>query len=79
LDIIHKSKGVKGADNFYYTLIVSDNGIGIPKDLDFRNPDTFGLQLVNILVEQLDASIELKKDKGTKFIIKFTKPRNSAV
>lgn len=55
-----------------YTLIVSDNGTGIPKDLDFKNPETLGLQLVSILVDQLDGEIELKRDKGTKFIIKFS-------
>jgi PAS domain S-box-containing protein len=78
LDITDKSKGIKEAEDFCYTLIVSDNGIGIPKDFDFENPDTLGLQLVNILVEQLDANIELKKDKGTEFIIKFSASGNSS-
>jgi two-component sensor histidine kinase len=55
-----------------YTLIVSDNGTGIPKSFDLENPDTLGLQLVSILVDQLDGEIELKRDKGTKFIIKFS-------
>ena len=32
---------------FQYTLIVSDNGIGIPNKVDFENSDTLGLQLVN--------------------------------
>lgn len=59
-----------------YTLIVSDNGIGVPKDLDFENSETLGLQLVSILVDQLDGEIELKRDKGTKFIIKFDSVAN---
>ena len=79
LEITNKSKRVKGVENFNYTLIVSDNGIGIPKDFDVKNSGTLGLQLVNILVEQLDASIELKKDKGAEFIIKFSVPGNSAI
>jgi two-component sensor histidine kinase len=37
-----------------YTLIVSDNGAGIPEEIDFENPETPGLQLVNILVDQLN-------------------------
>lgn len=55
-----------------YILIVSDNGTGIPKSLDLENPGTLGLQLVSILVDQLDGEIELKRDKGTKFIIKLS-------
>lgn len=54
-----------------YTLVVSDNGIGIPENIDFENPKTLGLQLVNILVDQLDAEIELRKGEGTEYIISF--------
>ena len=55
-----------------YTLIVSDNGIGIPNEIDLENSDTLGLQLVNILVDQLDGKIELKRDEGTEFDIKIS-------
>lgn len=55
-----------------YVLIVSDNGIGIPQDICFENSDTLGLQLVNILVDQLDGEIELNINYGTEFVIKFS-------
>ncbi len=55
-----------------YTLIASDNGVCIPENIDFENPDTLGLQLVNILVDQLDGKIKLKRDKGTQFIVRFS-------
>jgi two-component sensor histidine kinase len=54
-----------------YTLIISDDGVGISETVDLENPDTLGLQLVNILVDQLDGKIELKRDKGTEFKIRF--------
>ena len=54
-----------------YTLTISDNGVGIPNEISLENSDTLGLQLVNILVAQLDGEIELKRDKGTEFIIRF--------
>ena len=54
-----------------YTLIVSDDGVGIPEKIDLENSDTLGLQLVNILVDQLDGQIELKRDKGTEVVISF--------
>jgi len=50
-------------------LIVEDNGIGFPKDVDFRNTGTFGLKLVHMLVKQLDGSIEQFSDKGTRYLI----------
>lgn len=58
-------------NNIHYTLVVSDDGLGFPENIDFRSTNSLGLQLVNILVEQLDGSIELESDSGTKFKIRF--------
>ena len=55
-----------------FELIVSDNGIGFPKDLDFRNTESLGLQLVITLVKQLGGAIELHSNGGTEFKISFT-------
>ncbi|MDI6886384.1 MAG: histidine kinase dimerization/phosphoacceptor domain -containing protein [archaeon] len=55
-----------------FTLIVGDNGLGFPKDLDFRNTGTLGLQLVITLVEQLKGTIELDRSRGTEFKITFS-------
>lgn len=57
-----------------FTLVVSDDGVGFPKDLDFRNTETLGLQLVNTLTDQLKGSIELRSRAGTKFAITFAAP-----
>lgn len=54
-----------------YTLVVSDNGVGISEKISFESSDTLGLQLVNLLVDQLDGNIELKRNNGTEFIIWF--------
>ena len=54
-----------------YLLVVSDNGIGLPDEIDFRHTTSLGLQLVNLLVEQIEGSIELIKGAGTEFRIKF--------
>lgn len=54
-------------------LEVSDNGVGIPEDLDFRRTKSLGLHLVTILTEdQLHGQIRLDRKKGTKFQIKFS-------
>jgi len=52
-------------------LVVSDNGIGFPEDIDFRNTRSLGMQLVISLVNQLEGTIELKRDEGTSFTIAF--------
>ncbi|MGA9189001.1 MAG: PocR ligand-binding domain-containing protein [Methanosarcina sp.] len=57
---------------FHYVLTVADNGKGIPEEIEFPNTDSLGLQLVNILVEQIDGCIELKRNHGTKFTIWFS-------
>lgn len=54
-----------------YELTISDDGVGFPESLDFRSTDSLGLQLVNSLVDQIDGSITLDTDHGTKFNIKF--------
>ena len=60
-------------DNYFcYALRIADNGKGIPKKIDFQNVKTLGLQLVNILVDQIDGCIELKRDHGTEFTILFS-------
>jgi sensor domain CHASE-containing protein/two-component sensor histidine kinase len=53
------------------TLIFSDNGKGFPENVDFRNVESLGLQLVNALVDQIDGSLDLERGSGTKFTIKF--------
>jgi two-component sensor histidine kinase len=54
-----------------FVLGVADNGIGFPPHLDFRHTTSLGLQLVNTLTEQLDGTIELKRNGGTTFTIAF--------
>lgn len=54
-----------------YDLIISDDGVGIPENINFNETGTLGLQLVNSLVNQLDGTIKLTRDKGTKYNIIF--------
>ncbi|MDQ1255249.1 MAG: hypothetical protein QG646_4528, partial [Euryarchaeota archaeon] len=54
-----------------FVLIVSDNGIGIPEDLNIEDLDSLGLQLVSSLIDQLDGELELKRNNGTEFVMKY--------
>jgi PAS domain S-box-containing protein len=58
-------------------LKISDNGIGIPGNIDFRNTKSLGLHLVTILVEdQLGGEIHLDRSFGTTFTITFKRDHN---
>mgnify|MGYP003638277477 FL=1 len=52
-------------------LVVSDDGVGFPKNINFRDTNSLGLQLVNTLVEQIDGTIEMNSKKGTTYTIIF--------
>lgn len=55
-----------------YELFVGDNGVGISNDLNINNTESLGLRLVTMLVnDQLEGEIDLKRDNGTNFSIKF--------
>ena len=53
------------------TLVVGDNGVGLPNGLDFRKSDSLGLQLVMSLISQLSGSIDVDTTGGTRFTIRF--------
>jgi PAS domain S-box-containing protein len=54
-----------------WTLRVSDNGIGFPAHVDFREPSSLGLRLVNMLAYQLDGTLALECESGTMFVVTF--------
>jgi two-component sensor histidine kinase len=59
-----------------YELMVKDNGVGIPQELDLEKAKTLGLHLVSTLVEhQLRGSIDLNREGGTQFFIRFNEVR----
>jgi PAS domain S-box-containing protein len=54
-----------------YEFAVKDNGIGFPKDTDYKKTDSLGLQIVTNLTNQIDGKIELNRKHGTEFKINF--------
>ncbi|MGC9502379.1 MAG: PAS domain S-box protein [Baaleninema sp.] len=52
-------------------LEISDNGIGIPQEVNWQNTSSLGLRLVSLLAEQLEAEVEMNRDSGTAFRFKF--------
>jgi PAS domain S-box-containing protein len=57
-----------------FVLTVKDDGVGMPHDLTPDVAESLGLKLVSMLVDQLDGSIELHRNRGTSFRIEFQEP-----
>ncbi len=66
----HRKKDGKGK----LELIVRDDGIGFPPGIDIGVAGTLGIEVVRLLTEQLNGSIELERGKGTTFRITFEEP-----
>jgi PAS domain S-box-containing protein len=53
-------------------MLIQDNGVGLPDNLDWSNTDSLGLSLVyDLVTEQLEGSITVERDHGTVFKIQF--------
>ncbi|MEH2193478.1 MAG: PAS domain-containing protein [Nostoc sp.] len=57
------------------TLIIRDNGIGLPANFDSKKAKTLGITLVQGLVKQLRGKLEIASHQGTQFKITFTNSR----
>lgn len=58
----------------HVTMIIKDNGSGLPsnyKDILIK-PSSLGFELIAILIEQIDAKMEIENEGGTTFKLSFT-------
>lgn len=54
-------------------LKVSDNGTGIGEDFSFTESGSVGGWLIDVLIRRLEADIDIERDEGTTFLIRFDK------
>ena len=63
---------VHPADDDEIELVVSDDGVGLPQDIELRSTATLGLRLVTRLVEdQLGGNLDIDRTGGTRFTVRF--------
>ena len=55
----------------HYTLIIRDNGIGLPKNWEVKSANSLGLKLVDILAKQLEGTLQVNSGLGTEFNLRF--------
>ncbi len=66
----HRKKG----SEVKLELIVRDDGVGFPPGIDIGMTGTLGIEVVRILTEQLNGSVELERGQGTTFRVIFEEP-----
>ena len=52
-------------------FVIGDNGCGLPKNIEPKPDGSFGMQLLDVLFQQLKASVEVNTESGTKFTLIF--------
>jgi two-component sensor histidine kinase len=53
------------------SLVIRDNGIGLPEDFDLTRSASLGLQLVALLTQQLRGQLTVTQAGGARFAIEF--------
>lgn len=53
-------------------ITIQDDGVGFPEDLDFHHTESLGLQLVCLLTQQLEGTIQIDRSYGTIFYLTFS-------
>jgi PAS domain S-box-containing protein len=54
-----------------FIITISDNGVGLPPNFDFKNTASLGWQLVDALIYQISGNINIVSNNGVKFQIIF--------
>lgn len=54
-----------------YEMCISDNGVGIPEEIDVENSNSLGLELIHSLVDQLEGKVKVTLKRGTAYQITF--------
>ena len=53
------------------TLVVEDNGVGLPNNYNIKKQTTMGSLLINTLASQLGARVKYTSENGTKVVLSF--------
>jgi len=57
-----------------FTLVVSDNGSGLPENIAPGKSGSFGMQLIDIFIRQLEGTVQIDRTTGTRFTVVFQLP-----
>lgn len=56
-------------------MSISDNGVGMSNDFDIEQAESLGLQLISALTSQLDGTLKVSVENGTRYSVNFKYPK----
>jgi two-component sensor histidine kinase/ligand-binding sensor domain-containing protein len=62
---------VRKSGDHEYSMVVTDNGVGLPSPVDPATASTLGMNLVSIFSAQLHGTAEIASEKGTRCTVVF--------
>lgn len=67
--------GARAGEDERIVLSIADNGVGLPDSIRLESANNLGLQIVNVLSEQLGARVTIQRSQGTQFTLVFQELR----
>lgn len=59
------------------SMVVSDRGVGLPSHVDPFAPKTLGMEIVQVLVNQIDGELIVGGGPGASFTVRFRPQENA--
>lgn len=59
------------ASKSHYCLKITDNGVGLPKEVQTHTFESLGIQLIGALSDQLSAELKILRENGLGYELKF--------
>ncbi len=59
-----------------FDLVVEDNGVGMPEDVELASPGTLGLELVRTLTRQIGAEMSMSTQGGVRWTLHIPHPKD---
>ncbi|WP_424357913.1 sensor histidine kinase [Methanocella sp. MCL-LM] len=57
------------------TMVLGDDGVGMPESAAAASTGTLGVQLISSLVSQIGGSLQLERGQGTVYTIRFERKK----
>lgn len=71
--------GLTEEENKTYRLVISDNGVGFPANLNPKQSRTLGMSLIRGLSEQIDGTLTINQDHGVQISLTFFEDKAARV
>ncbi len=70
---------IKKSQDDEIVLVVGDDGVGLPEDIDVQNSTSFGMRIIitSLVKMQLKGTLTVNRENGTRYLIRFPEPKTT--